>query len=54
MRIRDFLLPGVEVTAGRVIGGGSFGRTPEALSPRILVELSLIQIIPGRRTLRTQ
>ena len=36
-RMRDFVIPGVDVGAGRVIGAGSFGRAPEAISSRILV-----------------
>ena len=35
MRIRDLVFPGVDVGAGRMIGGGSLGRTPEAMSSRI-------------------
>src|ERR1700682_1917442 len=36
MRMRDRVFPGVDVGAGRVIGGGSFGRMPVAISSRIL------------------
>ena len=39
-RILDRLFPGVDVGAGRSIGAGSFDRTPEAVSPRILARRS--------------
>ena len=32
MRTFDFAFPGIDVGAGRTIGGGSVGRTPEALA----------------------
>ena len=40
MRTFDFAFPGIDVGAGRTIGGGSVGRTPEAKSSRILARRS--------------
>src|ERR1700730_5444806 len=39
-RIRDRLFPMVDDGAGRSIGGGSSGKTPEAMSSRILARSS--------------
>jgi hypothetical protein len=43
-RIRDRLFPMVDVGAGRSIGGGSSGKTPEAMSSRILAWSSNFRI----------
>src|ERR1700730_14974812 len=39
-RILDRLFPGVDVGAGCLVGGGSFGRAPAAMSSRILARRS--------------
>jgi hypothetical protein len=39
------LFPGVDQGSGRVIGGESFGRTPDATSSRILAGRSAVDTV---------
>jgi hypothetical protein len=54
MRVRDGLVPGVGAGTGRVIGGGSVGRIPEAINARTLLRssVSLMGMIPAMVNLK--